>query len=158
MPEADPPVNSVTDAPASFLNGKVLKRSLPVIAGAPPPGAPTLKRLLLPQGELAHFWNGEEPIHYLAFLELRAGAVRGNHLHRHKRELVYLISGEISLSIQDIESGQRESLLLQAGDLASISTGIAHRYHVNLPGQAIEFSSSPFDPADLYLWQFSPSP
>ncbi|HEY5910297.1 MAG TPA: cupin domain-containing protein [Verrucomicrobiae bacterium] len=136
------------------MNGKVLKRSLPVIAGPPPPDAPMLKRLRLRQGELAHFWNGEEPIHYIAFLELRDGAIRGNHYHRHKREFVYVISGELLLSVADTESSQRDSLILRAGDLGSIDTGIAHRYQVNQPGQAVEFSTVTFNPADLYPWQF----
>jgi hypothetical protein len=59
---------------SSFLNGKVLKRSLPELHLPLGPDAPVLKRLMLPQGELAQFYDAEEGIRYLAFIELRPGA------------------------------------------------------------------------------------
>jgi mannose-6-phosphate isomerase-like protein (cupin superfamily) len=133
----------------SFLNGKVLKRSLTAIQGRPAPGAPRLKRLLLDQGELAHFWDGDTPIHYLAFVELRAGAFRGNHFHRVKRELFYVISGEALLSVEDIATRQRAEVPLRPGDLAEISVEIAHAFTTVAPGHAIEFSEAKFDAADV---------
>ena len=135
-----------------LLNDRVLVSRLPVFEAKPVSGAPILKRLLLPQGELAHFWDGEESIHYMAFLELRAGTIRGNHYHRHKRELIYIISGEVRLLVEDIESGTREEITLVDGDLARIDTGVAHVYRITNPGQAIEFSSARFNPSDLFPW------
>jgi mannose-6-phosphate isomerase-like protein (cupin superfamily) len=133
----------------TFLHGRVRKRSLPIIQGRPGADAPLLKRLLLDQGELAQFWDGEEPIHYLAFIELRAGAVRGNHYHNRKRELVYVISGEVLLTVQDPQSGARDSVTLRTGDTGMIETGIAHAYRTIEPGQAVEFSSARFDATDV---------
>src|SRR5207244_7219783 len=75
-------LESMTES--TFLSGKVLRRSLPVVQPASGSGAPSLKRLLLPQGELAQFYDGEEPIRYLAYIELRPGVVRGNHYHKVK--------------------------------------------------------------------------
>jgi len=136
----------------SLLNGKILKQSLSVIRGRPAPDAPRLKRLLLGQGELSHFWDGEEPIHYIAFVELREGAVRGNHYHLVKHERFYVISGEVSLVVEERASGARESVLLQAGDLAEISTGVAHAFRTVVPGQAVEFSNARFDAGDVYAF------
>ena len=144
----------MTELETSLLEGRVRKRSLPAITGPPPPGAPELKRLQLRQGELAHFWNGEEPIRYIAYLELRSESMRGNHFHLRKRELVYVISGEISVLVEDTSSRRRETLVLQTGDLGLIDTRIAHRYQITAPGHAIEFSSAAFDPTDLYPWSF----
>ncbi len=137
---------------ARFLQGKVLRRSLPVIKGTPSAAAPVLKRLQLPQGELAHIWNGDEPIRYIAVLELRAGTVRGNHYHLHKRELVYVISGQINVAVQDIQTRERATFRLAAGDLGVIDTSVAHVYEISQAGEAIEFSGTAFNAADSYGW------
>ena len=142
-------------AESTFLSGKVLKRSLPVLQLPLGPDAPALKRLLLPQGELAQFYDADEGIRYLAFLELLPGQVRGNHYHKVKEELVYVIRGEVLLSVADVDSKAHASVALQAGDLAVIQTGIAHALRTVEPGQAIEFSSSRFDPADIHQFALS---
>jgi uncharacterized cupin superfamily protein len=136
-------------AESSFLAGKVVKRSLAVIEGTPGTGAPALKRLFLPQGELAQFYDGDEGIRYLAFIELRPGSIRGNHYHNVKKEFLYIIRGEVELVVQDIASQARAAIPLQTGDLAFIQTGIAHALRIIQPGQAIEFAAAPFDPVDI---------
>src|SRR5579864_3907910 len=103
-------------AERTFLGGKVRKLTLPVIEGRPAGTAPPLKRLLLDQGELAQFYTGEEGMRYLAFVELRAGAVRGNHYHKIKKEWIYVISGELSLVLEDIASGMRDQFMMACGD------------------------------------------
>ena len=135
---------------SAFLSGKVRKRSLP--AFQPPTGsdAPALKRLLLPQGELAQFHDGPEPIHYQAYIELREGTVRGNHYHEVKEEFIYLIQGELLLVMEDIDSRTRESVSLQTGDLVVISPRVAHALKILKHGHAIEFSTARFDVADTH--------
>jgi mannose-6-phosphate isomerase-like protein (cupin superfamily) len=134
----------------AFAGGKVQKWSLPAIQGSPPAAAPGLKRLLLPQGELAQFYDGEQGIRYIAFAELRRDCVRGNHYHNVKEEFVYIISGETLLVVEDIESKARASTTLQAGDLVFISTRIAHALRPIHSGQAIEFSNARFDAQDVH--------
>ena len=119
---------------SAFLNGKVLKRSLPVFQLPLGPEAPALKRLFLPQGELAQFYDADEGIRYMAFIELLPGQVRGNHYHKVKEELVYVIRGEVLLSVADIDSKARASVTLRAGDLALIQTGIAHALRTSRAG------------------------
>jgi hypothetical protein len=130
------------------LDGRVRKLSLPVIEGRPGPDAPLLKRLALPQGELAQFWDGQQGIHYLAMMELKAGVVRGNHYHRRKREWVYVICGEVDLFVAEPGGGRRVCLKLGPGDLGLIEPEVVHAYKVLSPGYAVEFSPQPFDPAD----------
>jgi hypothetical protein len=134
---------------SSFLNGGVVKWCLPMIEGSPPIDAPRLKRLALPQGELAHFSDGEN-IEYIAFVELRAGSTRGNHFHQKKEEAVYIIRGEMMLIAQDTQTGERVTLKLKTGDLAVVSALVAHVYQTTKPGDAVEFSKAIFDAADVY--------
>ena len=137
---------------STFLNGKVLKRSLPQLQLPLGPDAPVLKRLLLPQGELAQFYDAEEGIRYMACIELLPGHVRGNHYHKVKEELVYVIRGEALLSVADVDSQARATVELRAGDIAVIRTGIAHAFRTVEPGLAIECSCSRFDPADIHRY------
>jgi len=141
-----------------FLGGKVRKISLPVIHGRPEPNAPPLKRLLLPQGELAQFHSSPEGMRYLAYAELRVGAVRGNHYHKFKEEWLYIISGEVWLVVEDVASRVRDILTLECGDLVFIPTGVAHALHVKKSGQALEFSPVAFDPGDSYAYELDSSP
>ncbi len=136
--------------PLSFFSGKVRKGSLPVFNGSPGPEAPQLKRLLLPQGELAAFYNSDDGIRYIAFIELRAGTARGNHYHKVKMEYIYLLSGTVSLYLEDLESKSEQVVPLNAGDLVLIAPGVAHTLAVEKSGEAIEFSPAQFDPNDTY--------
>ncbi len=138
--------------PSTFLNGKVRKEALHVIEGAVPPDAPRLRRLLLPQGELAHFYDGEEGMRYIAFIELRANSIRGNHYHQFKEELVYVALGEILVTVEEVATKERASFSLRAGELAVIATGVAHAYRTVQPGQGIECSPTRFNAADLYRY------
>src|SRR5262245_5654126 len=137
---------------ARFLCGKVLKRSLPVVHPPSSVDGPILRRLLLPQGELAQFYDDEDPIRYLAYIELRVGAVRGNHYHKIKAEWIYVVQGEVILAVESVESGARERLTLKAGDLAFVSPGIAHALQTLQAGVAIEFSQVRFDAADIHRY------
>ena len=137
---------------SSFLSGKVRKQSLPAFQPPTGPDAPALKRLLLPQGELAQFHDGPDPIHYQAYIELRESTVRGNHYHEVKKEFIYLIQGELLLVVEDIDSKARDSVTLQAGDIAFISTRVAHALKTLRNGHAIEFSEARFDAADTHRY------
>ena len=137
-------------AETKYLAGKVVKWPLPLITSRPGPEAPALKRLLLPQGELAQVHDSEEGIRYLAFIETRSGSVRGNHYHKIKEERIYVLQGELLVLVEDVETKARASVRLQTGDLLLIETGIAHLMRTIEPGQAIEFSKARFNPADSF--------
>src|SRR5215813_7263500 len=124
---------------STFLNHRVIKRTLAVINGRPAADAPRLKRLLLAQGELAQVYDDGEGIRYLAFVELRKGAVRGNHYHQVKDEVIYVIQGEIFLVVEDVATRERASFSLNTGELAMIPVRIAHGFRTITAGQAIEW-------------------
>jgi UDP-2-acetamido-2,6-beta-L-arabino-hexul-4-ose reductase len=136
----------------SFLNGRVIKRTLAVIQGRPGSDAPNLKRLLLAQGELAQVHNAETGIRYLACIELRSGAVRGNHYHEAKEEAIYVINGEVLLVVEDIVSKERASFPLKTGELALIPVRIGHAFRTIVAGQGVEWSPGMFDPADSFTY------
>jgi quercetin dioxygenase-like cupin family protein len=137
-------------AETEYLAGRVVKWSLPVISGRPGPDAPMLKRLLLPQGELAQVHDSEEGIRYLAFIETRSGSVRGNHYHKIKEERIYVLQGELLVLVEDVETKARASVPLRTGELLLIQTVVAHLLQTVEPGQAIEFSKARFNPADSF--------
>ena len=116
-------------------------------------GLPPRKRLMLSQGELAEVHDGTEEIRYLAIIELRAGGTRGNHYHMIKQEMVYVIEGELLVALQDPQSGTRDSMRLEAGDLAIIPPGVAHAMRTIRPGKALEFSPARFNAADSYRFE-----
>lgn len=133
-----------------LLQHQVWTATLPEVTPGPGIVMPRLKRLNLPQGELAQFHDGEEGIRYIAFIELRQGTVRGNHYHKVKQEYVYLIRGEMRLALEDLQRGDKAEVRLRGGDLAFIGTGIAHALEPLTDGQAIEYSAAAFDPGDIY--------
>src|SRR5213075_842031 len=122
-----------------LLSGKVVKQSLPILQPPTGPGSPVLKRLKLPQGELAQFYDGDPGIRYIAYIELLPGNPRGNHYHNHKPEWIYLLNGELSLVVEDIGTKERAALTMSAGDIVKISTAVAHALQIVKAGQAIEF-------------------
>ena len=137
-------------ATVTFLQGKVTKKSLPVIQVAPSGAVPLLKRLMLPQGELAQIHDSEEGLRYLAPVELRPGAVRGNHYHHFKEEWLYLMAGALNLVVEDVSSRERASFGVNAGDLVWIATGIAHTLTPTEPGYGVEFSKVRFNAGDIH--------
>lgn len=142
-------------AESKFLNERIVKRTLPALTPPTAPGAPVLKRLLLPQGELAQFWDGEQPINYIAYIELRPGTVRGNHYHKIKEEHVYVMQGELTLLLEDVQTHDRDSVPLKGGELVTIPTFVAHALRVSANGSAVEFSPARFDPVDTYKFAIS---
>src|ERR1700759_4391086 len=109
-------------AEITLLDGKVRKQTLAKVSVPADPASSNLKRLMLPQGELAQFYDGEVGIRYIAQIELQEGTVRGNHYHKAKEEWVYMLGGEVDLVVEDLESRIRENVLLAGGDLVFIQT------------------------------------
>jgi quercetin dioxygenase-like cupin family protein len=131
-----------------LLKGKVRVWNLPQVQ--PGPNELLQKRVMLPQGELAQFYDGEEGMQYIASIELKQGTVRGNHYHKIKREYVYILSGRVSFVLLDLETNAREEIELAGGSLAFIEPGIVHALDVKENGLAVEFSPNRFDPSDTY--------
>jgi mannose-6-phosphate isomerase-like protein (cupin superfamily) len=134
----------------AFLSGRVIRRRLPEYVGPPPADAPALKRLRLPQGDLVQFHNDDEGMRYVAWIELKEGGVRGNHYHERKLEHIYLLTGAVELTVEDIDTGERAVVDLEAGDRVTIPTRIAHALRTVRAGQAVEFSPGRLESNDTF--------
>jgi len=134
----------------TLLEGLVTVWTLPQVQPGPIKGESLLKRVMLPQGELAQVHNSDEGMRYIAAIELKAGTVRGNHYHKIRREYVYVISGRSTLAVRKLESEIRESAELAAGNLVFIPREIVHALQVKEDGLAVEFSPDRSDPEDTY--------
>jgi quercetin dioxygenase-like cupin family protein len=132
----------------TLLQGKVKIWTLPKVQ--PGVNEAGLKRLMLPQGELAQFYDEEQGVRYIASIELKAGTVRGNHYHQEKREYVYVLAGRLRLVVRELAMEKREERELEAGSLIFIEPGIVHALDVRENGVAVEFSANRFDPKDTY--------
>ena len=124
------------------------KQSLPVFEQPPGPGGPDVKRLQLPQGDLAQFWTSDTGIRYIAWVEMVEGGIRGNHLHQRKEEWIYLIDGAIEVIVEDPGSKERAVVPVAPGDLLVIDPGVAHALRTLRAGQGIEFSPTRLDLSD----------
>ena len=141
-------LQGMTDA--NLFSGKLVKQHLPLLTPGGGVELPQLKRLVLPQGNLAQFHDSSEPVHYLAALDLVSGTVRGNHHHHIKVEHVYLMRGKLQLVAEDLETGEPTESAMEPGDLVVIQPGVAHAFRVMQEGVAIEFAPTRFDPADIH--------
>jgi hypothetical protein len=151
MPNFSPPPPSES-LETRFLSGKVVKWALPALRLPIGPEAPVVKRLLLTQGELVQIHDSDEAARYISCLELLPGTVRGNHYHKFKRESVYLMRGELSLVVRDIDSGARETVSLRSGELVRIEVRVAHAMVVVAAGFAVEFAPIRFNPDDIHRY------
>lgn len=131
-----------------FLGGKAWVAALPEINPEQAAGSPPLKRLMLRQGELAQLHDSDEPLRYLAAIELLPGFIRGNHLHHVKREFIYVLYGDLDLVVEDPATCERAQIRLHKGDLAFVDVEIAHALRPVTVGLAVEYSASRFNAAD----------
>lgn len=138
-----------------FLAGRVTVRRLPVVDGAPRTPITTGGRIRMPAGEFAQVVNGED-VRFVAYLEFKAepGLSRGNHYHLRKSESLYVIAGRLRARFADPATREQAEVELETGDLARVATGIAHGYEALEHTQAIETSSTAFDPADVTRYAF----
>ena len=79
------------------------------------------------------------------FIETRANQVRGNHYHKETRELIFIISGEIEVEIDDLNSGKHLELSFRKGDVFIIEPYEVHTFRTTTDAQWINMLSKPLD-------------
>ena len=130
---------------------KVSIRRLPVLDA--PPATPVLDgvRIRMAAGEAAPVFNGG-PWRFIAYLEFLAGtgAWRGNHFHERKRESFYVIQGRVRAVFEDVDTGERDEAVLEAGDVAVIEPRCAHAFAALEYAQVIEASPLEYDAGDAF--------
>jgi dTDP-4-dehydrorhamnose 3,5-epimerase-like enzyme len=82
------------------------------------------------------------------FIETRANQVRGNHYHKETRELFFIVSGEIEVVIDDLNSGEHLELSFSKGDVFIIEPYELHTFRTRTDAQWINMLSKPMDPRD----------
>jgi mannose-6-phosphate isomerase-like protein (cupin superfamily) len=90
------------------------------------------RRLFSAKGEMAQILNrAAETYRHLVYWDLdstKSGEERGHHYHGKKTENFYVLAGEFDLLVHDLETDQKEILVLKAGDRLQIAPRIAHAF------------------------------
>jgi oxalate decarboxylase/phosphoglucose isomerase-like protein (cupin superfamily) len=133
----------------SLFNGQVIIHTLER-TNNPRSRSEIQARLLSPNGELAVLSAENAVIRHLGYLELKQGVARGHHYHKLRHESFYMISGEVNMLLEFLETGEKISVQIFPGDLVIINPGVAHAFLPTQEGKALEFASEPFDAADIY--------
>lgn len=126
----------------------IVERSLPIVTPPIPDGG---GRIITTSGELTQIINGVS-IKFVAYVEFKPGKTRGNHFHRRKTEILYVISGELRARYRSVAGTDERELLLKNGDIVEVPPGWAHAYIATEHTHAVELATLPYDPADTYLW------
>lgn len=97
-----------------------------------------------------------EAIGHVACFQVRQGFHRGNHYHKNKEEVLYVLRGTIRAKFRDMTTGQEEEHILREGQKISIQQGCAHVFHGVEDALVIEYSPQYYDKRDAYgveLWK-----
>ena len=107
------------------------------------------KRLLEDRGELALIADGQ-PFKHLGYFSLNPGDnhFRGGHYHKVKTEHFYVISGELEVSLVDLETDEKATIRLRSGHRVEIRPMCAHRFRAVEHAQVIEYYDALYDPED----------
>ena len=135
-----------------MLETKVVVEQLPV------GGNDNLERRIFSEkGEMAQILNRtDEAFKNLVYWELdsaRTGQERGHHYHERKIERFYVLTGELELSLKDIETLASKRLKVKAGNRVIISPRVAHAFRSLMYSQVLEYSPDTYDPTDTYPYK-----
>ena len=111
------------------------------------------KRWVEERGEFAQI-SYKENIGHLAFFELKKGFSRGNHYHKKKEEVFYVIDGKIRAVFVDTDSGELQEHILTKGYKISVKTGCGHVFYGLEDSSVIEYSPQYYDKTDAYKVDF----
>lgn len=112
------------------------------------------KRLVQERGELVLVTDGPNFKHITYFtINPGPGYCRGAHYHKKKTEHFYIICGEIEVSLKDMETGQREKLVITTADKLTIYPNCAHIFLAVQYAQVIEYYDSVYDKEDEFVYR-----
>lgn len=132
-----------------MLGTKVVVEELPT--GGPDHAE---RRLFNHRGEMAQILNREaDTFGHLVYWDLNtdeSGEERGHHYHLRETEHFYIITGQADILLEDLETGQKDTVHVQAGTRIHIAPRVAHAYRSRGYSQVLEWSPQPYDPTDTY--------
>ena len=115
------------------------------------------RRIFSEKGEMAQILNRTaEAFKNLVYWELdstRTSQERGHHYHNKKTERFYVLTGELELSVKELESSSSKKLIVRAGNRLSIAPRVAHVFRSLRYAQVLEYSPDPYDPTDTYPYK-----
>ncbi|MBU1208024.1 MAG: WxcM-like domain-containing protein [Proteobacteria bacterium] len=138
--------------PTNSITTKVFIEDLPV------GGDDRLERRVFSvKGEMAQILNrADQAFKQLVYWELdsaKSGQERGHHYHEKKIEHFYVLTGELELSIKELESSVSKKIIVKAGNRLDISPRVAHAFRSLTYAQVLEYSSEPYDPSDTHSYK-----
>lgn len=80
------------------------------------------------------------------YVETLANKVRGNHYHKKTFELFFIISGEIEIIVESLNSGEQETFLATKGEQILIEPYELHTFRTKTDAQWIAMLSEKIDP------------
>jgi dTDP-4-dehydrorhamnose 3,5-epimerase-like enzyme len=91
---------------------------------------------------------------------MNAGAVLGQHYHRHTEVFFFLFSGSVSIRTVHVETGAWEQFTLQANQGVLLRTWESHAITFSEPGEFLLLKSRRYDAADpdTYAWPVPEAP
>ena len=135
-----------------MLETKVIIEDLPVEGGNN-----LERRTFSEKGEMVQILNRpNEAFKHLVYWELdstKSGQERGHHYHERKIEHYYIITGELELSLKDLESSVCKKLVVKPGNRLAISPRVAHAFRSLAYSQVLEYSPEPYDPSDTHPYK-----
>lgn len=81
----------------------------------------------------------------LNFIETKEGMIRGEHYHKKTQEMVYVIDGEIELTIQNILTNEKNTLTLQKDAMVIIDPYELHTFKTMTDSRWINMLSIIYD-------------
>ena len=70
----------------------------------------------------------KEEIHHIGMITSKKGSVRGNHYHKDARQITYILSGKMELTLKDMKekNAKPQKMIMEEGDVVDIPAMIAH--------------------------------
>jgi dTDP-4-dehydrorhamnose 3,5-epimerase-like enzyme len=82
------------------------------------------------------------------YIETRANVLRGGHYHTQTREMVFMIDGEVEVTVEHLTTQARQRHMLRQGELLVIEPYDLHSFRTLTDCRWLNFLSHPFDQAD----------
>ncbi len=114
------------------------------------------RRIIEDRGELA-ILRPVGPVYNPCYFDILKGEgrFRGEHYHKSKTEVFYVISGSCHVRFVDLETGQTGDFQVSAGDMVTIMPMCAHRMESIEFCQVVEFSLENVDySVDTVVYRF----
>ena len=85
---------------------------------------------------------------------MKAGAIMGNHYHKHTVVYFYLLGGSAMVRTVHVESGRRDELSLRPGSGVFLPVMESHAIQFIEPSSFIMLKSRPYDPKEPDTYRF----